>query len=116
MVLFVDIGFSKTTLTVGQFGRKESKNVLTAIEHLSDRNLGGRDLDWKILARINQVFVEENDELEREPRNDVKCCISMLSAIEKARTILSADVEASITIDSLIEDLDLDYTLTRDEF
>ena len=38
----------------------------------------------------------------------------MLNAIERARNALSADVEANICIDSLMDDVDLDYTITRD--
>ena len=56
----------------------------------------------------------EDEGLEREPKNDVKCCLTMLNAIERARIALSADVEANICIDSLMDDVDLDYTITRD--
>ena len=40
----------------------------------------------------------------------------MMEAIEKARKILSADKEAGINIDFLMEEEDLNRSLKRDEF
>ena len=40
----------------------------------------------------------------------------MLAACEKARLSLSGDTEATITIDCLLEDYDLQVELTREEF
>jgi heat shock protein 4 len=40
----------------------------------------------------------------------------MLDAIEKMRKVLSANSEASINIECLLEDEDMNYTLKREEF
>ena len=40
----------------------------------------------------------------------------MLEASEKARLALSGDTEATITIDFLLENIDLSVELTREEF
>ena len=40
----------------------------------------------------------------------------MLTEIEKARKALSNDSQADIVIDSLMEDIDLERELTREEF
>ena len=44
-VAFVDIGHSKTTVSIAGF-TKLNANI---IWHKSDRNLGGRDLDFQIM-------------------------------------------------------------------
>lgn len=41
VVAFVDMGHSKTTITIAAFKKGESRIII----HNSDRNLGGRDLD-----------------------------------------------------------------------
>ena len=40
----------------------------------------------------------------------------MYDAIEKMRKVLSANKEASINIECLLEDQDMNYTLKREEF
>ena len=40
----------------------------------------------------------------------------MLEAIEKARKIISSTTDANIALDYLIDDLDLNYNLKREEF
>lgn len=48
IVVFVDIGHSKTTITVARF-TKEEKVKAEIVLHRSDKNLGGRDFDWLAL-------------------------------------------------------------------
>ena len=57
MVAFVDVGYSKTTITIAEFERQgddliEAKIVL----HHSDKNLGGRDCDWLLLEHFSKKF------------------------------------------------------------
>lgn len=42
IVAFVDMGHSKTTVTIAAFKQKECRVIV----HRSDRNLGGRDMDY----------------------------------------------------------------------
>ena len=56
IIVFIDIGYSKTTITVAKF-EKHSNDGEESIEadlilHESDRNLGGRDCDWLLLKHI----------------------------------------------------------------
>ena len=83
--------------------------------HNSDRNLGGRDLDWKILVALATEFSQRNP-AQRNPQNDKKYRYIMLQAIEKMRKALSGDDEATIRIENLISSLDLERTMTRDQF
>ena len=53
IVVFVDMGHSKTTVTVSEFTSELKARVIV---HRSDRNLGGRDLDWQILQKLCKDF------------------------------------------------------------
>jgi hypothetical protein len=42
------MGHSKTTITIAGFKQQESRIIV----HMSDRNLGGRDLDYQIMQKL----------------------------------------------------------------
>ena len=68
--------------------------------HNSNKNLGGRDLDWLILQKVSEEFKSEhNIDLMDLP----KCRITLTNAIEKARNALTADTEAFIQVDYITE-------------
>ena len=83
-VAFVDIGHSKTTVTIAGFLRNRTQIFF----HNSDRNLGGRDLNYKVMEELSKEFQRE---FEENPMKNVKCRLRMLESIEKARKILSGD-------------------------
>ena len=83
-VTFVDIGHSKTTVTIAGF----LKNRAQIFFHDSDRNLGGRDLNYQVMVELSKEFQRE---FQENPMKSVKCRLRMLESIEKARKILSGD-------------------------
>ena len=48
IVIFVDIGNSKSTITVGKYVKNGNQIDGEVLLQRSDENLGGRDLDWSI--------------------------------------------------------------------
>jgi len=50
-----------------------------------------------------------------DPRESPRCRIRMLEAIEKMRKILSSNSEASVNLESLMEDEDLNKTVKRSD-
>ena len=53
-VAFVDIGNAKTTLSVAKYEVREDQMIYGSIvKELSDKNLGGRDLDWALLEWLD---------------------------------------------------------------
>ena len=90
IVAFIDIGHSKTTVTIARFTNEVQAEILI---HDSDLNLGGRDLDWKVLEFIIDEFQKECN-TESNPKDSKKCCLKMLESAEKARIALSGDTEA----------------------
>lgn len=108
-VVFVDVGNSKTTITVAAF----LPGKTTIVCHNSDRNLGARDFDYALFEKLGGEF---NEKYGADPRKNIRCRIRMLEAIEKARKILSSDTQSNINIDFLLEEEDLVRSLKRDEF
>lgn len=109
VVAFVDMGHSKTTVTIASFVQGKTKIIC----HKSDRNLGARDFDWEIMQLIGGAF---NEKYGVDPRENIRCRIRMLESIEKARKIISSVPDAVINIDYLLEEEDLNHVLKRDEF
>ena len=103
------MGHSKTTITIAGFKQQECR----IITHMSDRNLGGRDLDYQIMQKLGGEFLQKTGE---DPRENPRCVLRLYEAIEKARKLLSGDSEAAVNIDYLINEEDLNRKLTRDEF
>jgi len=109
IVAFVDLGHSKTTITIASFIQGKTKIIC----HKSDRNLGARDFDWEIMQIIGGKFAEKYG---ADPRKNVRCVIRMLEAIEKSRKIISSGPDSTINVDYLLEEEDLVHNLKREDF
>ncbi|CAG9327798.1 unnamed protein product [Blepharisma stoltei] len=109
VVALTDLGHSKFTVSIVQF----TKDKLQVLTHVTDRNLGGRDLDWKIMEFFASSFEKKHGiNLLHNHRARSKMSI----AVEKLRKMLSANTEAVLNLEYIVEDLDLHGVMTRDEF
>lgn len=109
VVAFVDVGHSKTTITIASFKKGEAKILI----HNSDRNLGARDFDYEVMLKIGAEFAKKYGD---DPTKIARCRIRMYEASEKARKTLSGDTESSINIDYLLNEEDLNRKMNREEF
>ncbi|KRX04010.1 hypothetical protein PPERSA_12457 [Pseudocohnilembus persalinus] len=109
-VIFVDFGHSKLSTFVSGFTKEKCRVILQ--EH--DRHLGSRDFDWTLLKFYDKIFQEENQGLSI--LENKKSILRALDAIQKQRTILSANSHATINAECLVEDCDLNYDLSKEEF
>lgn len=109
VVAFVDLGHSKLTVTIASFEKSKMKILV----HNSDRNLGARNFDYLLVDRLGEEFSKK---FGADPRKNVRARLRMLDVIEKQRKILSANAEATIHLESLLEDEDLHKNLKRAEF
>jgi len=82
------------------------------VAHHSDRNLGGRDFDYAILEKCAAEF---DKKYKNDPMENVRCKLRILEAAEKARKVLTADSEANIGVDYLLDEQDLNRNIKRDE-
>ena len=99
-VVFVDLGHSKLTVTIASF----LKGKMRIIIHNSDRNLGARNMDNLLVDILGEEFSKK---VGSDPRKNVRCRLRMLDFIEKQRKILSSNKEATVHLESLLEDEDL---------
>ena len=78
----------------------------------SNRNLGARNIDYLLFEKFSAEFAKKYG---CDPRNDKRCRLRMLDAIEKMRKLLTANKEAEINCESLMEDNDFRKIFTRKE-
>ena len=109
--MFIDVGYTCYTVTIVDFIQEN----MTVLSTVCDRNLGGRDFDAVIIEYMAEQFESKT---KINVRNNKKALLKMEVAAEKAKKTLSpAGVnEASISVECLAEDRDLNCMLTRDEF
>jgi len=81
--------------------------------HHSDRNFGARSIDYYLLELLGEEFTKKYGD---DPRKNVRCRLRMLDIIEKQRKILSANLEATVHLESLLNDEDLHRNIKRTEF
>lgn len=108
-VVFVDLGHSKLTVTIASF----LKGKMRIICHNSDRNIGARNMDNLLVEKLGEEFAKK---VGSDPRKNIRCRLRMLDVIEKQRKILSSNKEATIHLESLLEDEDLHKNIQRTEF
>lgn len=109
IVAFVDFGHSKLTVSIVSFLKGKMKIII----HNSDRNLGARNFDYLLVDLLGEEFTKK---VGSDPRKNVRARLRMLDYIEKQRKVLSANIEATIHLESLLEDEDLHKNLKRSEF
>lgn len=85
---------------------------MKVICHNSRRNLGARNFDYLLLELLGEEF---NKKFGCDPRKNVRGRLRLLDGIEKQRKILSANIEATIHLESLLEDEDLHRNIKRTE-
>lgn len=108
-VLFVDIGYSKVTVAAMKF----ECSRFSVLAQGWESDLGARNLDDAIAQKLISDFQAKYKlDLKKSP----KAMIRLYEAVERARKILSANREAPITVESIMEDEDIQYNLTREEF
>lgn len=108
-VCFVDIGHSSYTVSVVEFKKGELAVKATAW----DRNFGGRDFDRALVDHLAKEFKGKYKvDIFTHPRAMART----LAAAEKTKKILSANQQAPVNIESLMNDIDASAMITRQEF
>ncbi len=110
-VLFLDLGHSNFCASVVAF----IQGKLIVKSAVYDRSLGGRDFDTEIVNYMAEQFQAKH---KQDPRSNAKALLKLQAAAEKAKKTLSpAGVsEASISVECVLEDTDLNTALSVDEF
>lgn len=108
-VAFVDIGHSNYTCSIVEFRKGE----LTVKATTFDRHFGGRDFDKALVDHLAKEFQGKYKiAILEHPRARAR----VLAAAEKLKKVLSANQQAPLNIESLMNDIDVSAMITRQEF
>lgn len=107
-VAFVDIGYSDYTCSIVEFRKGELAVKSTAC----DRHFGGRDFDK---ALVDHFAAEFKEKFKVDITTNAKASTRVAAAAEKLKKILSANAQAPLSIESLMDDKDVRATLKREE-
>ncbi|KAG1763433.1 heat shock protein 70 family [Suillus placidus] len=108
-VMFVDVGHSSMSVSVVAF----SKGQLSVKAAAYDRHLGGRDIDYALIRYFAAQF---NDKYHIDVLSNPKATFRLLVGCEKLKKVLSANNEAPLNVESLMNDIDASSKLNRETY
>lgn len=108
-VCFIDIGHSNYTCSIVEFKKGELAVKATAW----DRNFGGRDFDKALVDHLAKEF---KGKYKVDIYTHGRAMARTIAAAEKTKKILSANQQAAVNIESLMNDVDASTMITRQEF
>jgi len=108
-VLFVDVGYTNTSVSVVEFLKGKLRVLSTAY----DRSLGGRDYDQLLVDHFVKEFSEK---FKIDIKSNQRAIIRMEVACEKLKKVLNTVPEAPINIDSLMNDVDVRGSMKRADY
>ncbi|XWS19423.1 hypothetical protein CRYUN_Cryun31cG0014600 [Craigia yunnanensis] len=107
--VFVDIGHCDTQVCVASFETGQMK----IISHAFDRSLGGRDFDEVLFNYFASLFKEQYN---IDVYTNIKASIRLRASCEKMKKVLSANAEAQLNIECLMDEKDVRGLIKREEF
>lgn len=107
-VAFVDIGHTTYTCSIVEF----KKGELTVKSTASDRHFGGRNIDRVLVEHIAAEFKEK---YKIDIKTNPKATVRVTTAVEKLKKVLSANASAQLSIESLMNDVDVQSVVKREE-
>ncbi|XP_074270106.1 heat shock 70 kDa protein 16-like [Silene latifolia] len=108
-VVFVDVGHSDTQVAVVSF----KSGYMKILSHAFDSNLGGRDFDEVLFRHFASQF---KDRYNIDVYSSARASIRLRAACEKLKKVLSANLEAPLQIECLMDEKDVKGFIRRDEF
>lgn len=108
-VAFVDVGHSNYTCSIVEFKKGELAVKATAW----DRHYGGRNFDKALVDHLAKEFQAK---YKIDVFSNPRAVARIQAAAEKTKKILSANQQAPINIESLMNDIDVSAMITRQEF
>ncbi|KAF9478363.1 heat shock protein 70 [Pholiota conissans] len=107
-VVFVDAGHADFSVAVVAF----SKGQLTVKSTAYERNLGGRDIDYALVEHFAHEF---KTKYKIDVMSNPKAMFRLTAGCEKIKKVLSANAEAPLNVESIMNDVDATSKLTREE-
>ncbi|CAM9019051.1 unnamed protein product [Wickerhamomyces anomalus] len=116
--IIYDMGAGSTTATLVSFTKNSTEPLAIEVEgYAHDDSLGGSLFTNAVAELIKNKFLESHPEIRTDKfsSND-RSLAKIFQAAEKAKLVLSANNDASVSIESLYDDIDLRTKITREEF
>ena len=107
-IAFVDIGYSDYTCSIVEF----KKGELSVKSTTYDRHFGGRNFDK---ALVDHFAAEFKEKFKIDIKTNPKAMTRVATAAERIKKILSANAQAPLNIESLMDDKDVRAVLKREE-
>lgn len=107
-IAIVDIGYSDYTVSIVALKKGEGKVLGTSCE----RNFGGRDLDLVITQHFAREFASK---YKIDVASNPKAFGRVVAQSEKLKKILSANTSGMFNVESLMNDIDVSSSLTRED-
>ncbi|KAF9163032.1 adenyl-nucleotide exchange factor sse1 [Mortierella sp. AD010] len=108
-ICFVDVGHSTYTVSIVSY----VKGQLTVKARAFDRHFGGRDFDRML---VDHFAAEFKTKYGIDVKSNGKALIRLMAGCEKLKKILSANSQAPLNIESIMEDRDVSSMMKRTEF
>ncbi|RUP51485.1 hypothetical protein BC936DRAFT_147947 [Jimgerdemannia flammicorona] len=108
-VVFCNIGHSTYSVSVVAY----VKGQLTVKGTAFDRHFGGRNFDQVIVDHLAAEFKEKK---KIDVYSNNKALLRLRTAAEKLKKVLSANPQAPINIESIMNDIDVSSIVTRSDF
>ncbi|XP_008806739.2 heat shock 70 kDa protein 16 isoform X2 [Phoenix dactylifera] len=108
-VAFVDIGHCDTQVSVAAF----ESGQMRVLSHAFDANLGGRDFDEVLFNYFSEHFKEQ---YKIDVGSNLRASMRLRMACEKLKKVLSANAEAPLSIECLMDEKDVKGFIKREEF
>ncbi|XP_031405238.1 heat shock 70 kDa protein 16 isoform X1 [Punica granatum] len=108
-VAFVDIGHCDTQVCIASFESGQMK----ILSHCFDCNLGGRDFDEVLFTHFAAQFKQQ---YHIDVYSNAKASMRLRAACEKLKKVLSANAEAPLNIECLMDEKDVKGNIKREEF
>lgn len=109
VVVFVDMGHSKSSVVAAKMFQERAEPIF----EFSDANLGSRNLDLIMFDYYSKMIAQK---LGKNVADFPKAKQRIFEAIEKQRKLLTANHEASISVDCIIDEQDFGHLITREEY
>uniref|UniRef100_A0A2P2MNV3 Uncharacterized protein MANES_04G123400 n=1 Tax=Rhizophora mucronata TaxID=61149 RepID=A0A2P2MNV3_RHIMU len=107
-VAFVDIGHASMQVCIAGF----KKGQLKVLAHSFDQSLGGRDFDEVLFQHFAAKI---NEEYKIDVFQNARACLRLRAACEKLKKVLSANPEAPLNIECLMDEKDVRGHIKREE-
>ncbi|XP_075503683.1 heat shock 70 kDa protein 14-like [Primulina tabacum] len=108
-VAFIDVGHASMQVCIASF----KKGQLKILAHSFDRSLGGRDFDEVLFKHFASKF---KDEYKIDVYQNARACLRLRAGCEKLKKVLSANPEAPLNIECLMDEKDVRGLIKREEF